>query len=66
MFIISLNKAQKLFKLFNESNEEEPICVICNYHCPYSTYEDGQYCENENPDSYCFSSFLDWLKTERK
>ena len=63
----SLKKAQAMYKKLNETCEDEPICVICNYRCPYSPYEEGQYCEREEPESsWCWQSFLNWLKERGK
>jgi hypothetical protein len=66
MITVPFSKAQEIFELLNESCDDEPICVICDYTCPYSSYEDGQGCERETTGFECWSSFLDWLKQERE
>lgn len=44
---------------------EEPLCVVCDFHCPYSTEKYGQCCDHEEPfDTLCRQAFIKWLKGE--
>jgi hypothetical protein len=61
---ISQKKINELEDLaYKVYNGEEPLCVVCGFHCPYSSEKNGQCCDNENPfDTLCKTAFIKWLK----